>query len=168
MEEFNLKPFELSDALIFSLHANNINIWRNLTNQFPHPYSVEDAQNYIKLTLQPSPKQILGIYVDAEPIGSIGLHPLEDIFSKNMELGYWLAEPYWSKGIMTKAIGQMVEYGFENFDINRIFARPFHRNIGSIKALEKNDFKLEAKLEKTIFKEGKYEDELIYAVRRNI
>ena len=69
---------------------------------------------------------------------------------------------------MTKAIAQIVDYGFKNFDINRIFARPFGRNIGSIKALEKNGFQLEATLEKTILKDGIYEDELIYAIRRNV
>ncbi len=167
MQEFKLKKLALEDALIFSMHANNRNIWENLTDRFPHPYTEENAIDFIKLTHKNDPIQIKGIYVGSEPIGAIGLHPLEDVFSKNIELGYWIAEPYWGKGIMSRAIAQMVEYGFKNFSINRIFARPFGRNIGSIKTLEKNGFKLEATLEKTIFKDGKYEDELIFAVRRN-
>ncbi len=166
MEKFKLKKLELADALIFSMHANNRNIWRNLTNRFPHPYTEENAIDFIKLTLKPEPAQILGIYVGTEPIGTIGLHPLDDVFSKNIELGYWIAEPYWGKGIMSLAIAQMVDYGFKHFEVDRIFARPFGRNIGSIKTLEKNGFKLEATLKNTIYKDERYEDELIYATRR--
>ncbi len=167
MEKFKLKKLDLADALIFSMHANNRNIWRNLTDRFPHPYTEENARDFIKLTLEAEPTQIFGIYVDTEPIGAIGLHPLEDVFSKNIELGYWIAEPYWGKGIMSSAIAQMIAYGFEKFDINRIFARPFGRNIGSIRTLEKNGFVLEATLKNTIFKDGKYEHELIYAIRKS-
>jgi len=165
-EEFILKKLDLADALIFALHANNYNVWVNLTDRFPHPYTEENAKDFIKMTIAHQPTQIRGIYIGDEPIGAIGLHPLEDVFKNNIELGYWIAEPYWGKGIMTKAIGQTVEYAFSNFDINRIFARPFGRNIGSIKALEKNGFQLEATLPKTIFKDGKFEDELIYAIRK--
>lgn len=166
MEKFTLKKLDLSDAFIFSMHANNRNIWRNLTDRFPHPYTEENARDFIQLTLKSEPAQILGIYVGDEPIGAIGLHPLHDVFCKNIELGYWIAEPYWGKGIMSSAIAQMVHYGFENFDVDRIFARPFGRNIGSIKTLEKNGFTLEASLKNTIYKDGKYEDELIYAIRK--
>ena len=85
---------------------------------------------------------------------------------KNAELGYWLAEPFWGKGIITYAIQEMVEYGFKTFDITRIFAIPFGTNIASQKALEKAGFILEARLNKTIFKNGEYQDELIYAIRK--
>ncbi len=166
MEKFKLKKLELADALIFSMHANNRNIWLNLTDRFPHPYTEENAIDFIKLTHQKEPTEVLGIYVGSEPIGAIGLHPLEDVFSKNIELGYWIAEPYWGKGIMSSAIAEMVVYGFKNFDVNRIFARPFGRNIASIKTLEKNGFKLEATLKNTILKNGTYEDELIYGFRK--
>jgi len=166
MEKYSLRKLAVEDAMIFSLHANNRGIWLNLTDRFPHPYTIDKARDFIQLTLLPDPTQVLGIYIDKEPIGSIGLHPMEDVFRKSMELGYWIAEPYWGKGIMSKVIAEMVTYGFENFDINRIFARPFGRNIGSIKVLEKNGFILEATLKETILKDGLYEDELIYAVRK--
>jgi len=81
-------------------------------------------------------------------------------------LGYWLAESYWGKGIITQAIRAIVDYGFETFEIDRIFARPFGSNIASQKVLEKVGFILEARLIKTIWKNGRYEDELIYAKRR--
>ena len=85
---------------------------------------------------------------------------------KNAELGYWLAEPFWGNGIITKAIVQIVEYGFMNFDITRIFARPYGTNEASQRVLGKAGFTFEGKFEKTLFKNGEYKDELIYAVRR--
>jgi len=166
MQDFVLKRLELSDALIFALHANNHNIWINLTDRFPHPYTEENARDFIKMTHAPQPTQIRGIYLGNEPIGAIGLHPLEDVFRKNMELGYWIAEPYWGKGIMSQAIKRTVAYGFEHFDIIRIFARPFKRNEASIKVLEKNGFTHEATFQQTIIKDGKLEDELVYAIRK--
>ena len=81
-------------------------------------------------------------------------------------MGYWLAEPFWGKGIITGAVRQMLEYGFKTFDINRIFARPFGTNIASQKVLEKTGFVLEARFEKTFFKNGEYLDECVYAIRR--
>jgi RimJ/RimL family protein N-acetyltransferase len=114
-----------------------------------------------------NPARIFAIVVNGEAAGGIGLHPQPDIYRKNMELGYWLAEPYWGKGIATRAVVQMTAYGFDTFDIERIFARPYGHNTASQKVLEKAGFKLEAKLEKTIIKNGEMLDELIYAVRKN-
>ena len=81
-------------------------------------------------------------------------------------MGYWLAEPYWGQGIITNAIKEMIGFTFKTYDINRVFARPFDTNTASQRVLEKAGFKLEAKLEKTIYKNGEYLDELIYAYRR--
>ncbi|MEM0932141.1 MAG: GNAT family protein [Bacteroidota bacterium] len=100
-------------------------------------------------------------------MGSIGLHLQNDIYRKNAELGYWLAEPFWNYGIMSKAISEVVHFGFKNYDIERIFARPFGTNIASQKCLEKCGFSLEAKLRNTLFKNGQYIDEMIYAIRKS-
>ncbi|MDV7400217.1 GNAT family protein, partial [Arthrospira platensis SPKY1] len=77
----------------------------------------------------------------------------------------WLAEPFWGRGIVTEAIKQVVDFAFNTYDINRIFARPFGTNIASQRVLEKAGFTLEARLEKTLYKNGEYLDELIYSVR---
>ncbi|MDB5263882.1 MAG: family N-acetyltransferase, partial [Adhaeribacter sp.] len=113
-----------------------------------------------------NPSKIFAIEVNGEAAGGIGVHPQTDIQRKNAELGYWLAEPYWGKGIITKAIRQMVDFAFQHPDIERIFARPFGTNLASQRVLEKAGFILEARLHKTFFKNGIYEDELIYARRR--
>jgi RimJ/RimL family protein N-acetyltransferase len=113
-----------------------------------------------------SPPRILAITLADEAIGGIGIHPQSDIYRQNAELGYWLGEPFWGKGIMTEAIRQMVIYGFEHWPLNRIFARPYHTNIGSQRALKKAGFTLEARLQGTIIKNEEVLDELIYAIRR--
>jgi RimJ/RimL family protein N-acetyltransferase len=82
-------------------------------------------------------------------------------------LGYWLGEPFWGKGIMSEAIQQIVAFAFNTYDIDRIFARPFGSNLASQRILEKNHFQLEARFKKTFFKNNQFEDELIYALRRN-
>lgn len=147
-------------------YANNINIARFLTNQFPHPYTEENGRAFIEFAMSGTPMRIMAIDINNEAVGGIGVHPQKDVYSKNAEMGYWLAEPFWGNGIMTSAIRQMVDYGFKNFDINRIFARPFGNNHASQKVLEKSGFTLEARYEKTFFKNGEYLDELVYAVRR--
>ena len=98
--------------------------------------------------------------------GGIGVHPQTDIMRRNAELGYGVARPDWGRGIISAAIPRAVEYGFRTFDIDRIYARPFGRNLASQRTLEKNGFVLEARLQGTIIKNGVIEDELIYAVRR--
>ncbi len=164
--DFTLRKWTANDLDTLVKYANNFEIAKNLTNQFPHPYTRESGEGFIAMTLQHEPTRIFCIDVNGEPIGAIGIHPQQDIFCKNAELGYWLAEPFWGKGIMVNAVLQMLKYGFANFDITRIFARPFHTNLGSQRVLEKAGFVLEAKFEKTIFKNGLYLDEWIYAVKR--
>jgi ribosomal-protein-alanine N-acetyltransferase len=163
-----LRPWAITDIDNLVLYANNFNISRNLTNKFPYPYTTEDAIKFINFANHKTPTHIFAIEYEAKVIGGIGLHQQEDIFYKNAELGYWLAEPFWGQGIITNAINIVIKIGFEELDINRIFARPFKSNIASQKVLQKTGFILEACLEKTIFKNNVYEDELIYGFRKPI
>jgi len=165
--QYKLRPWTTNDLDSLVTFANNISIAKFMTNKFPHPYTREAGENFITYAMQGNPVNIFAIEVDGKAVGGIGIHPSSDIESKNAEMGYWLAEPYWGNGIITGAIKQMVEYGFKNFDINRIFARPFGTNIVSQKVLAKAGFVLEATFDKTYFKNGEYLDELVYAVRKN-
>ena len=164
--EFTLRPLTESDIESFVYYANNPKIAKNLTNRFPHPYTLENGKEFLSMIEESDPPNVLTIDIEGRSVGAIGIHPQSDIQCKNAEMGYWLAEPFWGKGIVTNAVIQMVEYGFKNWDIDRIFARPFGPNIGSQKVLEKAGFTLEARFEKTLFKNGEYLDELVYAVRR--
>lgn len=147
-------------------NANNFNIAKFMTDMFPHPYSAADAKQYITMATKDDPIRIFAIEVQGKAVGSIGIHPQTDVNRKNAELGYWLGEKYWGRGIITGAVKMMVDFGFKTFDITRIFARPFGTNTASQKVLEKAGFKLEAKIEKGLFKNGEFVDELIYAVRK--
>ena len=164
----NITLREWAEADLDSLvkYADNINIAKWLTNAFPHPYTEADGRKYLSMVANNSPVKVFAIDIDGEAVGSIGFVLQLDIHEKNAELGYWLAEPFWRKGIMPCAIQKMIEYGFNTFDITRIFARPFSTNKASRRVLEKAGFTLEATLPKALFKYGEYIDELIYTIRR--
>ena len=121
---------------------------------------------HLLLLLIHTPHHVFAIVVGGEAVGGIGIHPKSGIERKNAELGYWIGEPFWGQGIVSAAVAQMLKYGFETFDIIRIFARPFEHNLASKRVLQKAGFLFEARLEKTLFKQGEYLDELIYAVRK--
>jgi RimJ/RimL family protein N-acetyltransferase len=162
----SLRPWQQHEAPILSALANNPAIAANMMDQFPMPYTPEVAEQFIARNLAASPTLIHAIIWEGQPVGSIGIHPQSDIDRFNGELGYWLGEPFWGKGIITQAIRLKVENVFQTLDLQRIFARPFGRNLASAKALENAGFVLEAKLSQTRFKLGQWEDELIYAIRR--
>jgi len=160
-----LRALTPKDAPILAQYANNPLIAQRLTDAFPHPYTVQQAQDFIAKVTQQQPRQVSAITVDDVFVGCIGIHPKEDIWQHNAELGYWVAQPFWGKGIMTAAIQQVLQYGWTTFPtLQRIYARPFGSNIGSARVLEKAGFQLEARLYRTIFKAGVYEDELIYGI----
>lgn len=159
----SLRPWNLSDLENLVAFANNPNIARNLTDQFPSPYTKENGLKFIEFASSGNPLRIFAIDMEGRAIGGIGLHPQSDIERKNAELGYWLGEPFWGKGIISQIIPKMVDYGFLNLDIHRIFARPFGRNIASQKVLEKSGFTLEARLKDAFYKNEIFEDALIYS-----
>lgn len=161
-----LRPFSADDLPALVRHANDPTVAANLTDAFPHPYTEEHGRAFLAEAMQEVPLRRC-IEVDGACAGAIGLHPKADLWRRNMELGYWLAAAHRGKGIMTEAIRQMVRLGFETFpQVTRIYATPFGSNVASQRALEKAGFTLEAKLIGTLVKNGKVEDEWIYAVRR--
>lgn len=164
--EFKLRPWSIADLDDLVTYANNRNVSKNMTDQFPHPYTHSAGKTFIDTVSKHDPFRIFAIDIEGKASGGIGIHPQDDIHRMNAELGYWLAEPYWGLGVMSRAVNQMVEYAFSTFSIDRIFARPFGTNIASQKVLEKNHFILEARFEKVLIKNNEYLDELIYAVRR--
>lgn len=169
--EITLRPWHIDDADELATLANNSNIAKFMANVFPYPYTIENAKTFIALANNSSNPSLplsirFAIIMDDQLVGGIGLHLQSDILRKNAEIGYWIGEPYWGKGIAGKAIPQIIEYGFQNMDIVRIFARIFGTNIASQKVVEKCGFILEGKYEKTLYKNDEFLDELIYAVRK--
>lgn len=164
--DYRLREWRIEDAATVARYANNINVARFLTDAFPHPYTEENGLDFITMALSNNEMTLMAIEIEGEPAGGIGIHPQKDIHRRNAELGYWLAEKYWGKGIMTLAVKEMIGIGFGRYDIDRIFARPFSNNPGSQRVLEKAGFRLEGRFERTLVKNGEYLDELIYAIRR--
>ncbi len=162
-----IRPWKIDDLDALVILANNPAIAKYMTDQFPSPYTEEAGIKFINYAMSGDPLNIFAIEADGALAGGIGLHSQPDIYRLNMELGYWIGESYWGQGIVTDAIEQIVEYGFKTFEVQRIFARPFGTNISSQKVLEKTGFILEAKLEKTLVKNGEMLDEWIYARRKN-
>ncbi len=164
---FTLRTFHPDDLPALVKHANDPTVAAFMVDAFPHPYTEEAARNFLEEAITKSPPLRRCIDVDGECVGAIGLHGRQDLWRRNMELGYWMGKTHRGKGIMTGAIRQMVELGFETFpEVARIFATPFGSNIASQRTLEKAGFELEAKLIGTLVKNGQVEDEWIYAVRR--
>lgn len=166
MTTISLRPWAKEDLSELVRMANNLNIARFMADVFPYPYKEENGKAFIEFANSKTPACIFAIVVDDKPVGSIGLHVQTDILRKNYEIGYWLGEEHWGKGIAVEAVKQITEYGFSNLDCIRIFARIFGNNTASQKAIQKAGFTLEGKFEKTIFKNGEFLDELIYALRK--
>lgn len=160
--DYILRPWRSSDLDSLVKYADNYNVAKWLTNQFPHPYTYESGKGYIEMVGKDNPTRVFAIEIEGEAAGSIGIFPQTDIHEKSAEIGYWLSEKYWRNGIMSSAVRDIVKYGFDTFDIVRVYAKPFSTNVRSQKVLEKAGFTQEARLKKALYKNGELMDELIY------
>jgi RimJ/RimL family protein N-acetyltransferase len=160
-----LRPWSVSDANQLASIANNKNIADNLRDGLPLPYTINDAIKWINSILPENiPPRFFAIEIDNLIVGNIGLVSKTDIYRKNIEIGYFLDQRYWGKGIITKAIKAATSYAFKEFDIVRVYAESFADNDGSRRALEKAGFNLEATIKSNIFKNGIIKDSCIYSV----
>jgi len=163
LERCELRPFRPEDAPSLAHHANDVTVWRNLRDLFPHPYSLEHASGFIAHALSQSPACHRAIAIDGQAVGSIGLKLGTDVERVSAELGYWLGAPYRGRGVLTEAIRAFTDEAFDTFSLTRIFALPFAYNLASCRALEKAGFTLEAVLRRSCIKEGRIIDQRQYA-----
>ena len=154
------------DAASLAHHGNNRRIWENLRDRFPHPYSLEDAERWIEHARDENPRTNFAIVVAGAAVGGIGLIFHDDIYHRSAELGYWLGEAYWGRGLATEAVRGVVEWAFASFDLARIYAGVLVWNPASARVLEKAGFQFEARLRQAVTKEGVTMDELMYAILR--
>jgi Acetyltransferases, including N-acetylases of ribosomal proteins len=160
-----LRPWEISDAEELALVADNKNIADNLRDLFPHPYSKDNAVQWLSTVLdQEGPKRYFAIIAEGKLAGSIGLTPKTDIYRKNAEVGYFIAQEFWGRGIASKALIAITAYAFRTFEIIRVYAEPFADNIGSRLVLEKAGYTLEATFKNYVIKNGVIKDSCIYSV----
>lgn len=163
--QYTIRDWAPADEAALVKYADNRKIWINLDDRFPHPYTAADAREWIGVSTK-EPVTNFAIATAEEAIGGIGLRLLDGLFRNSAELGYWLGEPYWGKGIATAATSRIVEFGFVDLDLVRLQALVFARNPLSGHVLEKVGFKLEGRMVKGVFKDGENIDALIYALVR--
>jgi len=145
-------------------YANNRSIWRNLTHAFPHPYTDVDADEWFAtLAATPEPTD-WAIEVDGHAVGAIGVSIGKGVFCKKADLGYWLGEPYWGRGIMTDAAGSVASYAMKHFALCRLEAAVFAWNPASMRVLEHCGFVREGVSRAAVFKDGECIDEVDYAL----
>ena len=146
-------------------HANNKKIAAMLRDVFPYPYTLQDAEWFVNdcMEKEASRQMLRAIVAEGQAVGSIGVFLQGDVYKKSAELGYWLSEDYWGKGIMSCAVEQICTAAFAQYDIVRIFAEPFAHNAASRRVLEKAGFVCEGILNKSVLKNGTLFDSCIYA-----
>jgi len=161
-----LRYYTSTDAPALVIHANNPDIAQWMRDGFPSPYTREDADRFIAMATSDHPGIFLAIEVDGMPVGGIGIHPLEDVYRRTAEIGYWISPSFQGKGIVSDAVRALVSFVFEKTDIIRIQAGVFQGNLPSIRVLEKNGFSHEATHKHAIFKNGQLLDECLYVIFR--
>lgn len=161
-----IRKWELSDAADLAKALSNKKIQANLRDGLPYPYTEQDGTDYISAILSADGNETFAfaITVDEKAIGSIGVFRQANIHRQTAELGYYISEQYWGKGIMTEAVKQICRYVFENSDIIRIYAEPFAHNIASCRVLEKAGFQYEGTLRSNAVKNGKVIDMKMYSL----
>ena len=163
-----IKKWELTDAGDLARALSNTKVQDNLRDGLPYPYTEKDGTDYISAMLSADENETFAfaITVDDKAVGSIGVFRQDNIHRQTAELGYYIAEKYWGKGLMTEAVTQMCEYVFEKSDIIRIYAEPFAYNAASCRVLEKVGFQYEGTLRSNAVKNGKVIDMKMYSLLR--
>lgn len=147
-----LRSLRPEDAESLARHANDIRIWNNVRDFFPHPYTRADADAFIALASGKRPVQDFAIVVDGKAAGCAGYVPGTDVECVSAEIGYWLGEVYWGRGIMSEAVDALTKHIFGTTEILRLFATVFDRNAASMRVLEKAGFRKVGILQKAAVK----------------
>lgn len=163
--ECEIRKWNLSDAPYLADALNNKKVMDNLKDGLPYPYTVEDAQKYIKKMNNTDPDEVFAfaITVNNKAVGNMNVIRKKNIHYRTAEIGYYISEAYWGKGIGTIAVLKTCNYIFKNTDIVRIYAKPFAYSEASCRILEKAGFVCEGTLRKNAVKNGKVIDMKMYA-----
>ena len=163
LERCTIRPWRLDDAQSLARHANNRKVWIALRDIFPHPYTIEDANTFLKSVINSEPVTLFCVEANGAAVGGIGIRIGTDVHRRTAELGYWLGEEFWARGVMTEAVGAFTDFCFDRFSLRRIYAEPFANNPASARVLEKAGFTFEGRLKNNVVKDGEVLDSLLYA-----
>src|SRR5258708_6414068 len=101
--EIKLRPWKVEEIEHLLKYANNKKIADNMRDRFPHPYTREAGIAFIKESHEEKPTKIFAIEIEGIPVGSIGIFPGTDVYRRSAEIGYWIGEEFWGKGIAEQA-----------------------------------------------------------------
>ena len=155
-----------ADAAEIARHANNRKVWLQLRDQFPHPYTIDDAHRFIGFMCGQDRETAFAITVDDRPAGVIGVVLRDDVERCSAEIGYWLGEEYWGRGIATRALAGLTRFAFTAYELERLYALPLASNTASCRVLEKVGYQLEGRLRRSAIKDGVVQDQLLYSILR--
>jgi [ribosomal protein S5]-alanine N-acetyltransferase len=158
-----IRPWQRGDEPALVRHANSREIWLNLRDQFPHPYTFEDAHAWVDSQSVENPPTHFAIVVQ-EAVGGIGFALKRDIERVSAEIGYWLGTSHWNRGVMTSALRVVTDYAFTRFSLTRVFAVPYATNVASHRVLEKAGYVREGVLRRSAIKDGAVLDQVVYAI----
>ena len=163
MGDVKIRKPDPADNHIIAELANNKRVWDNLTDIMPHPYSVADANTFINMAITSDINRIFAIEYRGSLAGIIGLHGQTGVFRLTAEIGYWIGEPYWNRGIATRAVRLLTHYGIKHLGLVRIYASVYDFNKASQRVLEKAGYRFEGIAKKAIIKNGVILDDYRYS-----
>jgi ribosomal-protein-alanine N-acetyltransferase len=158
-----VRLWHLADAKSVVRHANNINVAKQLRDRFPHPYTHAHALAFLRHVATAEGQTNFAIEVEGEAAGGIGFVAGHDVERFSAEIGYWLGEQHWGRGVVTEALTLVTDHAFRSFNLLRLFALPFADNAASARVLEKAGYAREGTLKASAVKYGMPRDQLIYA-----
>jgi [ribosomal protein S5]-alanine N-acetyltransferase len=162
-----LRPWQYADVHALSRLADNILIWNQVRDYFPHPYTVKQAQEWVSMQQRKKSVTNFAVEVDGKLAGGIGLLPKDDIYRCSLEIGYWIGAPFWGRGVATEAVRVLVEAVWKEYpQVVRIFAEVFPHNTASCRVLEKNGFQLESIRKNAVIKNGVIGDDMVWVLLR--
>lgn len=158
-----VRDWRTGDRESLVMCANNVNVWRNLSHRFPHPYTEADADEWLARVAGKPEGTSWALEVEGRAVGGIGVEPGEGVYAKSARFGYWLGEPWWGRGIMTAAAKATADFVLAEYDLVRLEAAVFAWNPASMRVLEKAGFEREAVLRQSVWKDGRIADAVLYA-----
>ncbi len=162
-----IRNWRTGDEPSLARHADSRRIWLNVRDRFPHPYTLADADGWVARAASAAPETQFAIEVEGEAAGGVGLFLQEDVSRFSAEIGYWLGEAYWGRGLMTAVVRRFTDHAFATFDVNRIYGNVFEWNAASARVLEKAGYEFEGRHRRAAVKDGCVLDNLLYAVVRD-
>ena len=163
LDDVTVRSWRKDDVKALVRHANNPKVAANLRDQFPHPYSRRDAIDFLDYAHTQEPECAFAIEYGGEAVGGVGFLLGRDIARRSAEMGYWLGEDFWGRGIATRVVTAVSDWAFDNYHLTRVFAQTFAHNAASIRVLEKSGFVREGIMLRSAIKNGTILDQVLFA-----